>query len=75
MTTPQDTLNTMVKAHNAMIKKSEKALVAYALEHELNLYLGDYGNGGKTLVLKDGDPSVDYHDKQRGEWLYSSETC
>ena len=60
----------MVAEYEKTISEVEGKLVAFALEHNLRLSLGDYGNG-RTLLLEDSD----WHGKERGEWLYSSETC
>lgn len=68
--TEQEILGEMIKKHEEIVDKSEQKLVEYALKHNLRLYLGNYGNG-KTLLLEDND----WAGKERGEWLYSSETC
>lgn len=69
----QEQLKEMVREYNLKVAELEQVLVDFALEHELKLYLGDYGNG-RTLLLKDNDEGG-WNDKKRGEWLYSSETC
>lgn len=71
--TKQEELKEMVREYEKQVEKLERKLVDFALEHELKLYLGDYGNG-RTLLLKDNDEGG-WNDKKRGEWLYSSETC
>lgn len=69
----QKKLYEMVREHEALVEASEKRLVEFALEHNLYLSLGDYGQG-RTLLLS--DDSDDWGSgKKRGEWLYSSETC
>jgi hypothetical protein len=66
----QKGLNEKVAAYEAQCEVIEKALVEYALEHNLHLNLGYYGSG-RTLLLKDDK----WAGKQRGEWLYSSDNC
>lgn len=69
----QNKLNEMVREHEALVGSSEKRLVEFALEYNLYLSLGDYGQG-RTLLLHDDDSHWG-SGKKRGEWLYSSETC
>lgn len=69
--TKQDELNEMIAKHEKFIRESEQAMVKFALEHNLHLYLGEYDDNGKTLQLEDNSR----YGKQRGEWLHSSETC
>lgn len=66
----QQQLNAMVAHYEKEVQSLEKVLVAFALEYELYLNLGDYGSG-RTLVLERNNR----RDKGRGEWLYSSESC
>lgn len=66
----QQQLNAMVAHYKKEVQSLEKVLVAFALEYELELTLGEYGSG-RTLVLERND----WYDKYRGEWLYSSEAC
>lgn len=68
--TKEQILDDMVKKHEEITSKSEQKLVDYALKHNLYLSLGDYGSG-RTLLLEDDH----WSGKDRGEWLYSSETC
>lgn len=68
--TKEQILSEMVKKHEEITGKSEQKLVEYALKHNLYLSLGDYGSG-RTLLLEDHH----WSGKDRGEWLYSSETC
>lgn len=68
--TKEQILGDMVKKHEEMTNKSEQKLVEYALKHNLYLSLGEYG-GGRTLLLENNH----WSGKDRGEWLYSSETC
>lgn len=65
----------MVKAHQKTVNDSEAELVAFALEHNLELYLGEYGRDGRSLVLEDPTDDESDYGQSRGEWLYSSETC
>ena len=67
---PKDVLKQMQNEYNQKIVELENSLVEYALEHNLDLELGDYGTG-RSLILKDGH----WSGKSRGEWLFSSETC
>lgn len=66
----QEILNDMVAEYESVISGVEAKLTAYALEHNLELSLGDYGSG-RWLILEDDH----WSGKERGEWLYSSETC
>jgi hypothetical protein len=66
----QKQLDAMVKHYEKEVESLEKVLVAFALEYELYLSLGDYGTG-RTLLLDDNN----WSDKKRGEWFYSSESC
>lgn len=66
----QEILDKMVEEYERRVTELENNLVAYALEHNLRLSLGDYGTG-RTLILKKGH----WSGKDRGEWLYSSESC
>ncbi len=68
--TPKQNLAEMLKNHEELVEKSEQVLVDYALEHGLYLSLGEYGSG-RELILEDGQ----WSGKNRGEWVYSSETC
>lgn len=68
--TKEQILGDMVAKHEAFVNKSEQKLVDYALKHNLYLSLGDYGSG-RTLLLQNNH----WSGKDRGEWLYSSETC
>lgn len=53
------------------IKEKEAEIVELALQHNIPVYLGEYGIDGRELLLEDNP----WTDKKRGEWLYSSETC
>ncbi len=66
----QQILDKMVLDYEKKVSKLEDELAAYALEHNLRLSLGDYGNG-RTLLLEEHE----WSGKDRGEWLYSSESC
>lgn len=66
----QQILNKMIQDYEKEVANLEDKLVEYALEHNLYLSLGDYGNG-RTLLLEDNT----WSGKERGEWLYSSENC
>lgn len=66
----QKILNEMVTSYEKLVEQEEQILVQYALEHDLNLSLGDYGVG-RTLVLEKNH----WSGHRRGEWLYSSENC
>lgn len=72
------TLNEMVLNHKKRVQEMEQVLVDYALEHNLELYMGEYGIDGRQLVTWEAsDDNAPYNPegRQRGEWLYSSETC
>lgn len=64
-------LSRMIKKHRELVEESEQKLIDFALEHDLDLYLGEYGTDGRTLVLTDDS----YYGKKRGDWIYSSEEC
>ena len=59
-----------VQLFNNQVSKLEKELVEYALEHGLSLYLGDYGTG-RSLIREDNH----WSGKDKGDWVYSSESC
>jgi hypothetical protein len=67
----QEEFDKLVDEHNTLVLESENKLVEIALEHNLMFMLGEYGNGGRELLLEDSA----YCMRKRGEWLYSSETC
>lgn len=62
----QEKINSLVRE----MEKIEAQIVDIALEHEISVYLGDYGTG-RYLLLSDDS----YNDMKRGEWLPSSMTC
>lgn len=67
---PKAVLNQMVHDYEQQVNELEEKLVEYALKHDLSLSLGDYGNG-RSLILNDNH----WSGKERGDWLYSSESC
>lgn len=76
----KEKLNAMLEEHNRMVEESEAKLIAFALQHNLELYMGEYGRDGRTLVHTDRCDREDEEDyetggRDRGEWVYSSETC
>lgn len=48
----------------------ESWLARVAVKHQIPVSIGEYG-AGKSVVLRKSD----YHDKDVGDWVYSSETC
>jgi hypothetical protein len=66
----QKELNAKVKAYEDQCRIIEAALTGFALEHNLDLSLGDYGSGRVLLLENDK-----WSGKRRGEWLYSSDSC
>ena len=68
--TPKQNLAEMLKKHEELVQKGEQVLVDYALEHGLDLTLGDYGSG-RSLIHEDKH----WSGKARGSWVYSSENC
>lgn len=65
----QELLNEMVAEYEKTISEAEAKLVAFALEHNLELSLGEYGSGRSLLLQADH-----WSGKERAR-LYSSETC
>ena len=63
--TPKEKLNELVRAYN----QAEQAMVDYALEHNLGLYIGDKGH------LPAEDDSTGWRGKDRGEWWTSTDSC
>ena len=63
--TPKEKLNDLVRAYN----QAEQAMVDYALEHSLDLYIDGKGN----LLLE--DDSTGWVSKRRGEWWTSTDSC
>lgn len=66
----QERLSALLAALNTATSELESAIVDVALEHQLDVSLGDYGSG-RSLILEDDH----WSGKDRGEWVYSSETC
>lgn len=66
----QAELNRLRNLYEKKVADLEKTLVKFALKHSLNLELGEYG-GGRTLIVQDKH----WSGKDKGNWLYSSETC
>lgn len=77
----QEILNKMKREYESKVEALEQKLVDYALEHDLYLNLGDYGNGRSLLTRKDFEDSQEngelshWSGKEMGEWVYSSESC
>lgn len=69
----QKEFDKLVDEHNALVLESENKMVKIALENNLKLELGAYGEG-RMLLLED-DNETWGSGKKRGEWLYSSESC
>lgn len=67
---PQSILNQMVRDYEKQVEELEGKLVEYALKHNLYLSLGDYGEG-RSLILEEDH----WSGKDRGDWVYSSESC
>jgi hypothetical protein len=66
----QQILDKMILDYEKKVSKLEDELAEYALEHNLQLSLGDYGNGRSLILTEDH-----WSGKDRGDWLYSSESC
>jgi hypothetical protein len=60
-----------IKVLENQVKDIEKKIESLALEHEIELYRGEYGLDGRQFLLWDHS----YSGKKRGQWLYSSEEC
>jgi hypothetical protein len=51
----------------------EDCLAEIGVHHKIDVYLGEYGDGGRSLVLEDIDNGWDSY--KAGEWISSSSTC
>ena len=70
--TAQKEFNRKIHDYKNKVDELEQELVDFALEWNFHLTLGEYEYGsGKTLLLKDNS----WYDLERGDWLYSNQTC
>ena len=68
--TAQKEFNRRISIYENAISNLEQELVDFALEWNFDLTLGEYGSG-RTLLLEDNS----YYCLERGDWLYSNQTC
>lgn len=65
----EELINQLIRLHGFV----EDTLAEVAVEHQIDVYLGDYGNG-RHVALQD----IDYgwgQEYTAGQWVSSSSTC
>ena len=55
-----------------LLERVEGQLAALAVEHQIHVYVGDYGYG-RSVALEDSEDG--WNDHSAGEWVASSSTC
>ena len=53
-----------------LLERVEGQLAALAVEHQIHVYVGDYGYGRSVALIDDG-----WHEYAAGQWIASSSTC
>lgn len=67
--TPKEKLSQMLKVYSEL----EDKMVELALEHNLDLCLGEDRQGQRWLILE--DESDGWRDLKRGDWMTSTMSC
>lgn len=67
-----DEAKQLIKELQGLTDYVEDVLSDVGVEHQIEIYLGDYGNG-RFLILQDIDEWGDKY--SAGEWRSSSSTC